>query len=106
MLTPFFGVTLFFNFELSVEGNLRLLWVRFISQSDWSRKRAASSFAFSGAPGSFHVFTLSSHGPLVIFSSYLIRCCDFFSNGFTNLDPNARGVGSVFMLFLSATILW
>ena len=106
MLTPFFGVTLFINFELSVERNLRLLWVRFISQSDWSRKPAASSFAFSGAPGSFHVFTLSSHGPLVIFSSYLIRCCDFFSNGFTNLDPNARGVGSVFMLFLSATILW
>ena len=54
----------------------------------------------------FALFTLNSHGPLVVFSSYLIRCCDFFCDGFTNLDRNALSVGRVFMLYLNATILW
>lgn len=54
----------------------------------------------------FALFTLNSHGPLVLFSSYLIRCCDFFCDDFTNLDRNALSVGRVFMLYLNAIILW
>ena len=58
-----------------------------LRQSDAKLKPIATwSLAFSRACGQLHVFTLSSHWLLVIFSFILIGRCDYFGFGFTTLN--------------------
>ena len=60
------------------------------SQSDAKLKAIATwSVAFSRAWGRLHVFTLSSHWLLVIFTFVLIGRCDYFDFGFTTLNQKA-----------------
>ena len=72
---------------------------RHLDQSDARLKPIASrSLAFSRAWGRLHVFTLSSHWLLVIFSFVPIGRCDYFGFGFTTLNRKA--------LYLTITLPW
>ena len=73
-----------------------------LNQSNTKLKPFATwSLAFSRASGRLHVFTLSSHWLLVIFTFVLIGRCDYFRFGFKTLNRKALYFKITYGVFIS-----